>query len=297
MRTYSKFFFPLFFPLFLLSLYVISLWAELMSLFRRDCFSDTHHSTGDSALFPHVNHPDELDSDELHDPHVENRPRPARLPIAHDEDDDVEGSRGSGHRHRHAGHEEEHDSMEEGEDEEFSFEVGEEEADDDEHGQEGDHEHSIDDDDEEDGEEVVVDDTISIGGSPPRSDGQGGENVDELKDSQESLSALEELLLDADDDLEEEEEEEAEPLTLEEEEAQHAALQHRRPIVGGGDALERLRREREELGRARERWEARVREGLPDEDDDLEYEVEDAGEGWQGSGELRHRRMIRRVRR
>lgn len=106
------------------------------------------------------------------------------------------------------------------------------------------------------------------------------------------MTALEELLLDADDY------DEAEPMTPEEEEAQHLALQHRRPVAGsdaGGDSLEKLRREREELGRARERWEAKMRAGELDEDEIAAND--DDEESWNGSGELRHRRMAKRIRR
>ncbi|GAA6013896.1 hypothetical protein JCM11491_000461 [Sporobolomyces phaffii] len=264
-----------------------------------------HDSAPDAALFPHVDHAHELDDDKYHAPHVENRPRPARLPappVAADDDEE----QGEDRRPRtHAGHEREHDLLDSGEDgagEYDEYQIEEEDADDDEHATEGEHDHGSGGNDDEDDRDALVDDSISIARSPNRHARPGHASPEDDADagearqaSEASLTALEELLLDADED------DEADPLTPEEEEAQHLALQHRRPVGGpaGGDALERLRREREELGRARQRWEARVRDGFGDEDDGDEDDVNDAP--WNGSGELRQRqrqrRMAKRIRR
>ncbi|GAA5912937.1 uncharacterized protein JCM6883_006263 [Sporobolomyces salmoneus] len=230
----------------------------------------TYHPPADSALFPHVSDPSELDSPEFHEIHEENRPRPARLPSTHD----------------HDGHEE-HELLEEEEDDDDD---DEEDADDDEHATEGgggshDHYSSQEDNDID----VLVDDSISIESHPP----SHLTDSDSTDDAEDSLTALEELLLDASED------EEA-SLTPEEEEAQHLALQHRRPIVtatdpegeGRVDALERLRKEREELGRMRKEWEERMRAGLTDEDD--EEQEEEIREEQEGERELRERRIRKR---
>ncbi|GAA5971079.1 hypothetical protein JCM3765_005556 [Sporobolomyces pararoseus] len=243
----------------------------------------TYHPEADSALFPHVDHPAQLDDSNLHRVHEQNRPRPARLPSLQDQEEEEEEESIRRGGHDHDGHAEDHESLEEdlGEDDEYTTE--EEDADDDEHGSEGHHSHGGEETDEE-GD--LVDDTISIHGSPLE-EGEGEDGDD--GDDGESLTALEELLLDADMS------EEAEPLTPEEEEAQHLALQYRRPVGDaekGGDTLERLRREREELGRARERWEAKMRAGEKDDE-----EIDEDDESWTGSGELRRNRMLKRIRR
>lgn len=259
--------------------------------------SKTYHSEADSALFPHVDHPAQLDDSSLHRVHEQNRPRPARLPSLQDQELEAEEEesirRGD---HNHAGHVEDHDLLDEGLGEEDEYAVEEEDADDDEHGSEGLHSHGGE-EEENDDEGDLVDDTISIHGSPQHDsassssldDDMEEEGEEEEEEDGESLTALEELLLDADTS------EEAEALTPEEEEAQHRALQYRRPIGDagkGGDILEKLRREREELGRVREKWEAKMRAGEKDDD-----EIDEDDESWVGSGELRQRRMLKRIRR
>jgi len=209
-------------------------------------------------LFPHVENPDELD-EHLEKTREGNRPRPARLPFTeiHDDEEGVEEleeeEEGRELEHSRGGHD--HDG----------FTIDEIE------------------DDQEEEEEELVDDSISVETGP----NLHLSNEEALEASHDSLTALEELLLDADD-----EDEEAHELSPEEETAQHEAMRHRRP-GGGEEGLERLRREREELGRARERWEAALREGREDaEIEEGDVEVEDAE---RPVGELREKRM-RRVR-
>ncbi|GAA5944784.1 uncharacterized protein JCM15063_001663 [Sporobolomyces koalae] len=195
----------------------------------------------------------------------ENRPRPARLPLVADDDHLVRHD-----HHHHEGHEEEHEYLEDEDDQD----------DDDDHDEREDEHASHDHDSLEDEDEELVDDSISISTRPGHLDPAD----DPEQAASASLSALEELLLDAHD--EDADDLEAEELSFEEREAQHLALQHRRPPSGQG--LEQLRRDREELGRiARE---------LRDEDEDVEIDIED----WRtlGQGELRRdrKRRMRRIR-
>lgn len=210
-------------------------------------------------MFPHVEHAHELD-EHLERTKEGNRPRPARLPVTEINDDGEEEEEGEFEHAERGGEGHDHDGLEE---HDLLDEIEEEE--------------------QEEDEEELVDDSISVGTGPNLHLSE----EEALESSDESLTALEELLLDADED---ENDEEAHELSREEETAQHEAMRHRRP-GGGEDGLERLRREREELGRARERWEAALREGREDaEIEDGDVEVED---GERVVGELREKRMKR----
>ncbi|GAA5879970.1 hypothetical protein JCM1840_006946 [Sporobolomyces johnsonii] len=226
---------------------------------------NVYHPPSDSALFPHVDDPSDLDDPSLHDPHTQ--PRPARLPVH-----ELERERPA---HDHDGIEE-HELLEE-EEEEDANEQREEEVDDDEHAAAGPHEHPHPDADAESEAEVEVEVEEEEEGEEAEDEETEASDVDALEpddsqilvddsiglhvvdaDASDSLSALEELL-DASSAEASEDDDEAPPLTPEEQDLVAAENAHRRAADLGG--VERIKREREELARQRERWTADIRHG------------------------------------
>ncbi|GAA5924903.1 hypothetical protein JCM1841_005363 [Sporobolomyces salmonicolor] len=216
---------------------------------------NVYHPPSDSALFPHVDDPSDLDDPSLHDPHTQ--PRPARLPV-HELDRERPA-------HDHDGIEE-HELLEEEEEEDGDGQR--EEVDDDEHATAGPHEHAHPDaesdaeaeeeEEEEDDEAEASDvDALDLDDSEILVDDSIGLHVVD-SDSSDSLSALEELL-DASSAEASEDDDEAAPLTPEEQDLVAAENAHRRAADLGG--VERIKREREELARQRERWAADIRHG------------------------------------